>query len=128
MYVGLHVNYPLFLSYFNETYRFLGRYSKSIQIQNFIKIRPAGAELFQAHERKDGQTDRHAVTNNRFSQFHENAYNIFLWRVAESIMASRCCLSGVRNDCSEMFVILQEHSSDILTNIICLDIVLFPNK
>ena len=30
-----------------------------------MKIRPVGAELFHA----DGQTDRHAEDNSRFSQF-----------------------------------------------------------
>jgi len=33
-------------------------FRKNIQIQNFIPIRPAGAELFCAVERKDGQTHR----------------------------------------------------------------------
>ena len=32
----------------------MGRFSKNIQISNFVKIRPVGAELFHA----DGQTDR----------------------------------------------------------------------
>jgi len=44
---------------------FLDTISKNIQIQNFIKICPVGAELFHA----DRQTDRHDETNGRFSQF-----------------------------------------------------------
>jgi hypothetical protein len=35
---------------------FLDRFSKNIQIQNFIKIHPAGAEFFHAEEGKDRQT------------------------------------------------------------------------
>jgi hypothetical protein len=53
MYIGLHVKYPLFLSDFNEL-NFLNTFSKNIQISNFMKIRPVGAELF--HE--DRQTER----------------------------------------------------------------------
>jgi len=38
-----------------------------------MKIRPAGAELFDADRRTDGQIDRqkesHDETNSRFSQF-----------------------------------------------------------
>jgi hypothetical protein len=52
MYIGLHVNYPLFLSDFNETWIFLDRFSRNPKISNFMKIRPDGAEVFQA----DGRT------------------------------------------------------------------------
>jgi hypothetical protein len=34
-------------------------------ISNFMKLRPSGAEMFDA----DGQTDRHDEANSRFSQF-----------------------------------------------------------
>jgi len=55
MYIGLHVRYPLFLSGFNEIEfsRQIFR-EKNIQISNFMKIRPVGAELFHV----DGWTDR----------------------------------------------------------------------
>jgi hypothetical protein len=52
MYIGLLVWYPLFLSNFNERI-FLDRFSKNLQILNFTKIRPVGAELSHA----DGRTD-----------------------------------------------------------------------
>jgi hypothetical protein len=52
MYTGLHVKYPLFLSDINETWIFFDRFSKNLQISNFMKIRLLGAELFHA----DGQT------------------------------------------------------------------------
>jgi len=40
-------------------------FEKKTQIQNFMKIRPVGAELFLS----DRQMDRHDENNNRFSQF-----------------------------------------------------------
>jgi len=52
MYIGPQVKYSLFLSDFNETY-FLDRFSKNIQILNFMKIRPLGAELFHAERQTD---------------------------------------------------------------------------
>ena len=43
----------LFLSDFNETWNFLDRFSKNTQIQNFMKIQPVRAELFEADRRTD---------------------------------------------------------------------------
>jgi hypothetical protein len=86
MYLGLHVKYPLLLSDFNETwFFFLDRFSKNTQISNFMKIRPAGAELFHVDRqtwRTDEETDRHDEANSRFSQFCERAKKICLsfWR------------------------------------------------
>jgi hypothetical protein len=51
--VRLPVNYPSFLSDFNETRTVPTDFSKNTPISSFMKIRPIGAELF--HE--DGQTD-----------------------------------------------------------------------
>jgi hypothetical protein len=65
MCIGLHSKYQLFL--FNETLNFLDRFSKNIQIPNFMKIHPVGAELFHA--------DRHDESNSRCSQFRERALN-----------------------------------------------------
>jgi len=48
----------------------IDRFSKNIQIPNLVKIRPVGAELFHADKRR---TDRQEETNNRFSQFCEDA-------------------------------------------------------
>jgi hypothetical protein len=41
----------------------------NIQITDFMKIRPVGAELFHA----GGETDRHDEADSRFSQFCERA-------------------------------------------------------
>jgi len=38
MYTGLHLQYPLFLSDFNETLTFSTHYRKILKISNFIKI------------------------------------------------------------------------------------------
>jgi hypothetical protein len=53
MYIGLHVNCPLFFSDFNETAVFSADFSKNTQISNFMKIRRVGAEL----PLEDGRTD-----------------------------------------------------------------------
>jgi hypothetical protein len=44
-------------------------FEKNTQISNLMKIRPMGAELFQAFRR----TDRHNEAKSRFSQFYESA-------------------------------------------------------
>ena len=51
MYIGLQVKYPLFLVDFNGTS--LNGCPKNIQISNFMKISPVGAEMLHA----DGWTD-----------------------------------------------------------------------
>ena len=51
MCIGLHAKYVSSFSDYNDTSVFQTS-SKSIQISNFMKIRPVGAELFHA----DGQT------------------------------------------------------------------------
>jgi hypothetical protein len=50
---------------FYETWIFWEEFRKNLKYQTFMKIRPVGAELFQA----DRQTDRYDETNSRFSQF-----------------------------------------------------------
>jgi len=45
-----------------------GRIKKKTQIENFMIIRPLGAELIHVA----GQTDRHDETNTRFSEFFQN--------------------------------------------------------
>jgi hypothetical protein len=48
-------------------------FSQNWQIANFMKIRPAGAELLQADGRTDGRRERHNEANSGFSQFGERA-------------------------------------------------------
>jgi len=57
------VGYPLFLSGFNETSIFSTDFRKNPQISNFVKIRPAGTELFQAVRQTDMRTDRYDEAN-----------------------------------------------------------------
>jgi hypoxanthine-guanine phosphoribosyltransferase len=51
----LNVKYSLFVSDFNGSGIFSTDFQKKIQIKNFIKIRPVGAELFHADRYKDGR-------------------------------------------------------------------------
>jgi hypothetical protein len=51
------LKYALCLSNINETWIFSNRFSKNIQIPNFMKILPLGAELFYADERLDRRRD-----------------------------------------------------------------------
>jgi hypothetical protein len=60
MYIGLHVKYLSILSDFNGT-NFLDRFSKSLQISNFIKFRPVGAGLFY----EDGKTHTTLIATSR---------------------------------------------------------------
>ena len=46
----LHVKYLLFFSYLKKNLTFFGRFSRKIEISNFMKIHPVGAELFHADE------------------------------------------------------------------------------
>jgi hypothetical protein len=59
--------YRLFLSAFNETWIFSADFRKILKYQIFMKIRPVGAELFNA----DGRTSRNDEANSHFSQFCE---------------------------------------------------------
>jgi hypothetical protein len=60
---------PVTLSDLNKICIFFDGVSKTAKISNFVKIRPVGAELFQADRRKDGRRDGHNGANSRFSQF-----------------------------------------------------------
>jgi hypothetical protein len=56
MYISLSVKYPLFLSDINETSIFSTDYRKNIEISNSLKMRPFGAELFNADRGTDMMT------------------------------------------------------------------------
>ena len=51
-----------------RNWNLLERFSKNTKISNFMKIRPAGAELLHA----DGQTDGYDEDNSCFLQFYES--------------------------------------------------------
>ena len=54
MHIDIRVQYPLFLSYFNETQIFATDFfSKNTQISNFMKIRPVVTELFHVERQTD---------------------------------------------------------------------------
>jgi hypothetical protein len=56
---------PVILFRLYSNFNFPYKYSKNLQILNFVKIRPIGADLFHA----DRQTYRHDAAHIRFSQF-----------------------------------------------------------
>jgi hypothetical protein len=64
MYMSIHIRFhvesPLFLSHFNETYNFLDRFSKNTQTLNFIKISSVAVGGCSV------RTDRHDEANSRF--------------------------------------------------------------
>jgi hypothetical protein len=62
MYVGLHVQYRLLLSDFDETWIFSTDFPKNTDISNFMKIRPVGEEFFLVERQIDGWTDMTKVT------------------------------------------------------------------
>ena len=72
MWKRLHVKYPWFLSDFIETSIFSTDFLE-IEISNFIRIRPVGAELFYA----EGQTDmkKLIVSFRNFANASKNQQN-----------------------------------------------------
>jgi len=79
MYIGIHTNYPLFLSDSNVTSNFLDRCSKNTKISDLMKICPLVAELF--HE--DVQTDMRKLTVafRNFTNAPKNGYSV--WNVLD---------------------------------------------
>jgi hypothetical protein len=63
MYFGIYVKYPLFFTNFNEIWISQQIFEKILNYQNFMKIRPVGAQW----------TNRHNEANSRLSQFCERA-------------------------------------------------------
>ena len=66
MYKYLHVKYPLFLSDVSQTLIFSADFRNTLKYENFINIRPVGAESWYA--------DRFNEANSRFSQSCERAW------------------------------------------------------
>jgi hypothetical protein len=50
---------------------------EKIQMLNFMKIRPLGAELLRADRQMDRRRDRHVEANILFSQFCELVFGVF---------------------------------------------------
>ena len=72
IYIGLHVQYSLFLSDFNETSIFPTDFLKKPKYQISLKNASSGSRVVpwgRAEGRTDRRTDRHDETNSRFSKF-----------------------------------------------------------
>ena len=65
MHFGVHVQYPIFFSDFNETSSSTDFQKKNHYFTNFMKIRPLGAKLFHA----DSQSDSHDEAKPTFLNF-----------------------------------------------------------
>jgi hypothetical protein len=69
MYKYLDVNYPLFLSDFNQNKIEISRHIfEKLSIPNFMKIRLVETELYHA----EGQKNRHNEANFTFRQFRKS--------------------------------------------------------
>jgi len=73
MCTGVHVKSHYFCQILMKLEFSLHIFKKNIQISNFMKIHPGGAEVFHADRWVDGQTDGHDEANSYFSQFCECA-------------------------------------------------------
>jgi len=71
MYIGLHVNYPLFLSDFSENEISVQIFEKSSHIKLYENS-SSGSRVVTCGQ-TDGRTDKHDEVDRRFSQFCERA-------------------------------------------------------
>jgi len=69
MYIGLHIQCPLFLSGLSDACSFLTDFRKILGYKCLQNSDPFGAELFHADGQTDRQKDRHDESKNNFSQF-----------------------------------------------------------
>ena len=73
MYIGLHVKYPLFLSYFNEASILSTEFRKILRYQmSRTSVQSEPSCYTQTDGRTDRHADRHGEANSRLSQFCES--------------------------------------------------------
>jgi len=76
MYLRLHVQNPLFLSYVKWNLNFLGGFSKKFPNMKFLENPTIGNRVVpcgQTDRQVDGRTDGYEEAKSRFSQFYERA-------------------------------------------------------
>jgi hypothetical protein len=89
MYIGLYIQYPLFLSNFNETWILWTDFQKNISIPNFMNsVEWEPCCSMRTGGRTDRRTDRHDESNTAFRNFGnapKNRYCIHKTRMLSSI-------------------------------------------
>jgi hypothetical protein len=75
MCIGHHVKYPLFLSFFDDTWIVWSDFGKVLKYKILWKSPQWGADLFNAYRRTDG----HNEADSRLSQFCERAKNKWIF-------------------------------------------------
>ena len=83
---------PVTVVSFQWNLKSLDAFSKNIQIQKFMKIRPVGVELIHA----EGRTDRHDKTDSRFSKFRHVPEIDLFYRSRVTIWGGTYSLCSVR--------------------------------
>jgi hypothetical protein len=78
MYIGFQV--AAVLGRFQCTLTFPNKFSKNIPVSNFMKIRPVGAEFFQADKRTDMMkltvAFRNSANSSKRAVYHRKAQNM----------------------------------------------------
>jgi hypothetical protein len=83
IYFGLHVKYPLFLTYFYDSWIYSTYFRK--KILKYKISRKSVQWKSSCSMRKDGRTDKHDQANSRFSHFFERYKNTWNWTICKAI-------------------------------------------
>jgi hypothetical protein len=75
--IGLHVKYPLFLSYFKESWIFSTNFRKNAQVRNFMKISQWDPSRSM---RTYGQTDMTKAPKHVLMRMQTGFFGLTIWR------------------------------------------------
>ena len=102
----------------NATSIFLDRFSKNIQMPNFMKISPVGTDFSHV----DGRTDTHDEANRRFSQLFERSLKQSLSVYVLQILNNIRHVTSFRADTNDL---LLPNISSLLDHPLCEEIPIF---